>query len=187
MPRRTNGAAEATGVDGVAETSTSALMAVRRPVRYTPAEQRFSALLQSRLNELLRGERNGLVLLRKYPAEPGRLGVMAMPPSLNSSELHIPVVERMIHHALLFLHADPQGGPTSQRTDANGALIETQKFTTKFPHIVIERTDVYDAESGDPVQIQWCASRVQNQRAATRINRMLDAANLGLDVVKIFL
>jgi hypothetical protein len=29
--------------------------------------------------------------------------------------------------------------------------------------------------------------RMQNQRAATRVNRMLDAANLGLDVVKLFI
>ena len=162
-------------------------MALRQPARYTPAEQQFSALLQKRLDELLRGERNGLMLLRKYPDEPDRLGVMTTPSGVDARDLRIPIVERMIRHALLFLHADPHGGPTSQRGDRDGRLVETQKFTTKFPHIVIERTDVYDAATIRPLYIQWLARRLQNQRAATRINRMLDAANLSLDVAKIFL
>jgi hypothetical protein len=180
MSRRTNGAVE------VAAERNDRLMAVHQPTRYTAAEQRFSGLLQKRLDELLRGERNGLILFRKYPDEPGRLGIMATPDDLDPRGLRIPVVEQMIRDALLFLHADPHGGPTSQRANGDGLLVETQKFTTKFPHIVIERTDVYDAASERPIHIHWSASRVQNQRAATRINRMLDAANLGLDVVKIF-
>lgn len=178
MPERTDRQAR----PGLRE---SRLMAVRQPTRYTDAEQRFSAILQKRLDELLRGERNGLILFRKYPREPGRLGVMATPGALDPRELRIEVVEGMIRDAMLFLHADPHGGPTSQH-QVNGHLIETQKFTTKFPHIVIERTDVYDAATEEPIHIHWSASRVQNQRAATQINRMLDAANLGLDVAKIF-
>lgn len=178
MPERTDG-----------ETRTalreSRLMAVREPTRYTDAEQRFSGILQKRLDELLRGERNGLILFRKYPREPGRLGVMATPGELDPRELRVAVVEAMIRDAMLFLHADPHGGPTSQQR-VDKRLIETQKFTTKFPHIVIERTDVYEAATEQPIHIHWCASRVQNQRAATQINRMLDAANLGLDVAKIF-
>jgi len=178
MPERTNGETR----PALRE---SRLMAVREPTHYTDAEQRFSAILQKRLDELLRGERNGLILFRKYPREPGRLGVMATPSELNPRELRVAVVEAMIRDAMLFLHADPHGGPTSQHR-VDGQLIETQKFTTKFPHIVIERTDVYDAATEDPIHIHWRASRVQNQRAATQINRMLDAANLGLDVAKIF-
>ena len=162
------------------------LMAVHRPARYSEDEQRFSTLLQKRLDELLRGERNGLMLLRKYAKEPGRLGVMSTGGVLGPRGLRLAVVERMIRDALLFLHAGPHGGPTSQRSDGNGALVEMRKFTTKFPHIVIERTDVYDVATEELIHTQWCASRVQNQRAATRINRMLDAANLGIDVARIF-
>lgn len=180
MPEPTNGAAVAMPERG------SKLMAVRRPASYSEAEQRFSTLLQKRLDELLRGERNGLVLLRKYPDEPGRLGVMTTPADVDPRELRLSVVEEMIRRALLFLHADPHGGPTSQTSDGNGRLTEKQKFTTKFPHIVIERTDVFDSATREPIHIQWCANRVQNQRAATQLNRMLDAANLGLDVAKIF-
>jgi len=74
MPERTNGETR----PALRE---SRLMAVREPTHYTDAEQRFSAILQKRLDELLRGERNGLILFRKYPREPGRLGVMATPRS----------------------------------------------------------------------------------------------------------
>jgi len=52
---------------------------------------------------------------------------------------------------------------------------------------VIQRVDVFDEQTGDTRSIQWVAMRVQNSRAAMRINRMLDAANLGLDVVKLFI
>ena len=162
------------------------LMAVNRPTRYSDDEQRFSTLLQRRLDELLRGERNGLLLLRKYPKEPGRLGVMGTSGELDPRGLRLAVVERMIRDALLFLYADPHGGPTSQQNHGDGTLVEVRKFTTKFPHIVIERTDVYDAATEQPHHTQWCARRLQNQRAATRINRMLDAANLGIDVARMF-
>ena len=162
-----------------------ALLAVHRPTRLGDAEQRFSAALQKRLDELLRGERNTLMLLRKYPHEPKRIGVMAAP-SVDPTKLRVRVVERMIRDALLFLHADAHGGPCSQTPDGHGGLVEIRKYTTKFPHIVIERIDVFDAETGDTRHIQWCAMRLQNQRAATRINRILDATNLGIDVVKLF-
>lgn len=163
-----------------------ALLAVHRPVRYQQAEQRFSTALQKRLDELLRGQRNSLMLLRKYPADPNRIGVMGIP-GVDPAGLRVRVVERLIRDALLFLHADPHGGPCAQTRDDDGGLVERRKYTTKFPHIVIERVDVFDEESGDTRQIQWSAVRVQNQRAATQINRMLDAANLGLDVVKLFI
>ena len=180
VPTTTNGSAEHREERG------PALLAVHRPVRYREAEQRFSTALQRRLDELLRGERNRLMLLRKYPSEPYRIGVMNTA-GVDTSRLRVRIVERLIRDALLFLHADPHGGPCAQAHDGDGGLIETRKFTTKFPHIVIERIDVFDDESGETRQIQWSAVRMQNQRAATRINRMLDAANLGLDVVKLFI
>ena len=163
-----------------------ALLAVHRPVRYREDEQRFSTALQRRLDELLRGERNRLMLLRKYPAEPHRLGVLNTR-GVDTTRLRVRIVERLIRDALLFLHADPHGGPCAQVHDGEGGLVETRKFTTKFPHIVIERIDVFDEETSETRHIQWSAVRMQNQRAATRINRMLDAANLGLDVVKLFI
>ena len=172
--------------NGAREERGPALLAVHRPVHYKPAEQRFSTTLQQRLDELLRGERNALMLLRKYPDQGHRIGVMNAP-GVDPAELRVKVVERMIRDALLFLHADPHGGPCAQTQDGDGALVEIRKYTTKFPHIVIERVDVFDADTGDTRHIQWSARRVQNARRAMRINRMLDAANLGLDVVKLFI
>jgi hypothetical protein len=193
MAQQANGAATGAaatggGTNGAAEHHERgpALLAVHRPTRYTADEQRFSTALQQRLDELLRGERNTLMLLRKYPHEPKRIGVMATA-QVDPSRLRIRVVEKLIRDALLFLHADPHGGPVSQTPDGDGALVEVRKYTTKFPHIVIERVDVFDHDTGDTRHIQWCAMRVQNQRAATRINRILDATNLGIDVVKLFI
>ena len=180
VPTTSNGSAENREERG------PALLAVHRPVRYREAEQRFSTALQRRLDELLRGERNRLMLLRKYPDEPHRIGVMNTV-GVDTSKLRVRIVERLIRDALLFLHADPHGGPCAQIHDGQGGLVETRKFTTKFPHIVIERIDVFNEETGETRHIQWSAMRMQNQRAATRINRMLDAANLGLDVVKLFI
>ena len=180
VPTTSNGSAEHREERG------PALLAVHQPVRYREAEQRFSTALQRRLDELLRGERNRLMLLRKYPAEPHRIGIMNTA-GVDTSRLRVRIVERLIRDALLFLHADAHGGPCAQLHDGDGGLVETRKFTTKFPHIVIERIDLFDAESGETRHIQWSAMRMQNQRAATRINRMLDAANLGLDVVKLFI
>src|SRR5215212_11117640 len=96
-----------------------ALLAVHRPVRYREAEQRFSTALQRRLDELLRGERNRLMLLRKYPAEPHRIGVMNTV-GVDPASLRVRIVERLIRDALLFLHADPHGGPCSQVHDEHG-------------------------------------------------------------------
>ncbi|MGE3267317.1 MAG: hypothetical protein AB7P40_01125 [Chloroflexota bacterium] len=163
-----------------------ALLAVHRPVRYRESEQVFSTALQKRLDQLLRGERNRIMLLRKYPAEPNRIGVMNTV-GVDPASLRVRIVERLIRDALLFLHADAHGGPCSQVHDGEGGLVETRKYTTKFPHIVIERTDVFDEATGETRHIQWSAMRMQNQRAATRINRMLDGANLGLDIVKLFI
>ena len=186
MVQEANGAHRADRVGEPVSERGPTLLAVHRPARYTDAEQRFSTALQKRLDELLRGERNTLMLLRKYPQEPKRIGVMSTA-AVDPSQLRIRVVDRLIRDALLFLHADPHGGPPSQTQDGNGGLVEVRKYTTKFPHIVIERVDVFEAESGETRHIQWCATRLQNQRAATRINRILDATNLGVDVVKLFI
>src|SRR5689334_6327374 len=104
VPTTSNGAAEPREERG------PALLAVHRPVRYRESEQRFSATLQARLDELLRGERNRLMLLRKYPGEPHRIGVMRTV-GVDQNTLRVKIVERMIRDALLFLHADPHGGP----------------------------------------------------------------------------
>jgi len=162
------------------------ILGLRPAADYNPAERQYSALLARRLEQLLRGQRNSLLLLRKYPDDPERLGVMATPDRLDRSALRVPVVEKMSMDTIVFLTDRSPGGPVAQESDGNGGLVEIRKYPTKYPHIVIERTDAYAAGFERPTSIQWCARRMQNQRASTQINRMLDAANLGFEVARFF-
>lgn len=158
----------------------------RTPTDYTTSEQKFSALVQSRLEELLRGEINSLMLLRRYHQEPERLGVPSTPQVINLRQLRLPVVEQILITMLQFLHnsAERAGGPIAQ-SSKSGRIIEQQVFTTRFPHILIERIDQYDERSRKPLETEWVVKRIQNQRADVRKNRALNATNLAIELVKI--
>jgi hypothetical protein len=164
------------------------LLGVRRATAYNPTEQAYSMLLYKRIEQLLKGMRNDLLILRKYPDEPGRLGTMPTPTTLDRVALRLDRVERMATDVLVFLSARGPGGPIGQQTDADGRMFEIRKYPTRFPHIIIERLDMYgDAERELPEYIQWQARRVQNQRRNMRINQMLDVASLGIEAAKILL
>lgn len=169
-------------IESVPETSLTRIHA-RAP--YNAAEQQFSVILQERLQELLEGKRNDLVLLRRYPRDPERLGVMMTPPDVVRHELRLRIVEEMTWRAVAFLCAGENGGPVSQDLDADGNVFERQIFATRFPHIVMARTDRFSPEGSEPESVTWCLQRVQNQRQQTQLNRLLDAANLGLEVMKL--
>jgi hypothetical protein len=160
----------------------------RPAVAYNASEQAFSKVAQTRLEELLRGELNALPLLRRYHREPRRLGVARAPRDIDRRALRLAVVERILTDLLQFLHAGTgaAGGPIAQSRD-HGQLLERQTFTTRFPHIIIERTDRFDARTREPLETEWVVRRIQNQRADVRVNRALDAANLGIELVKTFL
>jgi hypothetical protein len=65
-------------------------------------------------------------------------------------------------------------------------VLEIQTFPTKFPHIVIERADLFrDTGSSEADEITWTLYRVQNQRRQTQFNRVLDATNLLFEVVRL--
>ena len=164
------------------------LLGGRRASGYNETEREYSVLLYKRIEQLLRGERNALLIMRKYPAEPERLGVMSTPNALDREALRIELIERLSTDALVFLSAHAPGGPVAQRADADGTLTETRKFPTLFPHIIIERHDVYRAATLDvPEHIEWNARRLQNARKSIRLNHMLDVAGLGMDVAKLLL
>ena len=55
------------------------LLSVRMAAGYNRAEQQYSTLIYRRIEQLLKGERNRLLLLRKYPLETNRLGIMPTP------------------------------------------------------------------------------------------------------------
>jgi hypothetical protein len=171
-----------TSVDGRRD----ALLGMRPRLDYNADERRFSVFVRQRLNELLQGERNDLLLLRLYPGAPERLGVMGTPGSIDRSALRLPVVRRLLEDTLLFLHADAQAGPTEQSVTPRGWFVERRTLPTKYPHIILEREDVFDSD-GECARSTWSAQRVQNQRAQTQINRLLDVANLGFEVAGQFL
>ena len=161
------------------------LAAARCRADYNAAERRLSEVLQRRLLELLEGKRDCLELLRKYPREPGRLGVIATPAGLPREQLRLPVVERLTWDALEFIRADgAAGGPIAQAVTADG-VVELQTFATRYPHILIERTDRYRDADPEPVETSWRVRRVQNQRRQVRINRLLDAANIAIELARV--
>lgn len=86
------------------------LMGGRKRTAYNPAEREFSRILQQRLNELLEGKRNTLPLLRHYPNQPNRLGVMITPTSVPRDQLRLPVVEALIWEVMSFVSPDGAGG-----------------------------------------------------------------------------
>jgi hypothetical protein len=160
------------------------LRSARRRAAYNEAEQQFSLILQQRLRGLLEGRSDFLALLRQYPNEPDRLGVMVTPARVPRDRLRLPTVEGIIWDALGFLRPDAVGGPVSQNLAPDGSVVEYQIFSTRYPHILIERTDRYIGDELDPAEITWCLRRVQNQRAQTQLNRLLDAANLALELLR---
>lgn len=164
------------------------LLGGRSASAYNATEQAYSLLLYKRIEQLLKGERNDLLILRKYPSEPGRLGAMPTPSTLDRRALRLDRVERMATDALVFLSAHSPGGPVAQQRDADGHLTEVRKFPTRYPHIIIERIDVYrDEDRERPGYIQWHARRLQNHRASIRLNNMLDILGLGVEAAKLLI
>jgi hypothetical protein len=169
----------------MAEPINTALTRVRPRVDYTTAEREFSQLLRQRLSDLLEGKRNRLEILRKYPHEPNRLGIIPTPVGFPINELRLAMIEQLVWDALRFVQADGDGGPIAQSASADGGLVEVQAFPTKYPHIVIERTDYFGDGAHEADAITWSLYRVQNQRAQTQFNRLLDATNLLFEVVRL--
>jgi hypothetical protein len=153
---------------------------------YNETERQYSTLLYRRIEQLLKGEREDLLILRTYPREPGRLGVMSTPVEIDRSALRIEYVHQMALDALVFLTDHAPGGPVAQVRGDDGRLTETRKFPTRYPHIVIERLDVYPhVGAARPDHIQWQARRLQNHRRSLRLNNMLDLLGLGVEAVKL--
>ena len=163
-----------------------ALLKIQPATEYNEAERRYSVLLNQRLEDLMKGKRNSLLLLRRYHDEPTRLGTMSTPADLDRSSLHIRTVEKMAVEMMLFLAEDSPGGPATQRVEADGRIVETRQFPTRHPHIVIDRVDTYSGETKAPQWSEWRARRVQNQYSNTLINRLFDAANLALELSRHF-
>jgi len=159
------------------------LFGPRTEMPYTPAERIYSEAVQAALEDLLAGSREQIVLLRRFYGGPQRIAVMTAPADVDRSELRLATVEEILLRTILFMRDVSPGGPVFQR-EADDFLLETQQFSTKYPHIVIERVDAFHKEGRSPEFTEWRLRRTQNQKAETQINRWLDIANLGLSVLK---
>lgn len=148
-------------------------------------ERRYGVHVRDTLMRLLRGERDVLDLLTKYHREPNRLGAIPLPETVDPRAMRLSKVEEILSSTVRFLHDGSEGGPMAQWEDKErGVTCLRRDFPTRFPHIVIERTDTFDAEKGEPLESTWCVHRLQNQRHSIRINRVLDAMNLGLELLR---
>lgn len=164
------------------------LMGPGQPAHHNAEESRYSAHVRNALLKLLKGDRDRLDLLVKYHREPNRLGILTVPLGMDTKALRTPRVEETLRAALSFLHDGSAGGPVSSSEDRSlGLIVQTRDFPTRFPHIVIQRTDSFDAKTGDPVKSRWTARRLQNQQSSIQTNRALDALNLGVEILKFVL
>ena len=153
---------------------------------YNADERRYSVHIRETLLKLIKGDIDVLDLMAKYYKEPGRIGAVPIPPSVDPTAIRISKVEEMLASSIRFLHDGTEGGPMAQEEDLKrGAIIQKRDFPTRFPHIVIERTDIYDKGSGELIQSSWCVHRVQNQRNSIRVNRVLDILSLGMGILQL--
>jgi len=150
---------------------------------FNPSERRYGFHVRETLIKLLSGNRDALDLLTKYHREPGRLGVVPVPEGIDPRQLRLAKVEEILSCAIRFLHDGSDGGPLAQWEDPKrGLLLQKRDFPTRFPHIVLERTDSFDIVKLEPVASSWRVHRIQNQRQNIRINRVLDIMNLGVSL-----
>ena len=171
----------------MAETSANphSLLAVGPFADYNPDERRYSVHVRETMLQLLKGDRDRLDILTKYHRDPSRLGALPVPKSVNPKALRLSKVEEILSSAVCFLHDGSAGGPIAQLEDRDRrVIIQRRDFPTRFPHIVVQRTDTYDVEKGEPLESTWCMYRLQNQRNSIRINRVLDVISVGLELLK---
>jgi hypothetical protein len=169
------------GGDAAAERSGT----TRRRTDFNAAERRLSEVLRQRLLELLEGRRDRLELLRTYPKEPGRLGIIATPSGLPRQQLRLPVAERLARDVLDFVRGDAAApGPLAQSLTPDGGVVERQTLPTRYRHILIERTDRYRGDDPEPVETAWLLRRVERRRAPPTVEGLLCAASLALELVR---
>lgn len=154
----------------------------RPALAYTPAEQEFSQYIQGKMHRLLRGDDNRFVLMRRYRAPRCEIAFF-MPGRIPKREIRAEVAENMVFGVLRFLDPFAPGGPICQEIDGS-RLMETQIFPTQFPHIVVERTDVFTEGARKCLYVEWRAVRLQNQRKSTAVNRALDLGNLAFEIAR---
>jgi hypothetical protein len=189
------------GAIGTGDETASALFRGQPPVAYNADEQRLSVLVQHELDRLIVGGCDQMVLLKVFPQREQSEAAMSVS-DYGEHQAQIEQGQVMLHHiAWPNIHADavrqdnlvrlaaeainffgPLHGGVVTQTAFSDVIVQGRRFTTTYPHINLERYDVYDARTSAPVLGAWRARRLQNQRRETRTNRMIDVALLALEV-----
>jgi len=150
---------------------------------YNTHEQQLSRLIQHEIDHLLIGRHDDIVLLKLYPRR-GDDG-----PTLRSiwngedaAAIRGHVAARMAADTLAFF--GPLHGGIITQEQRDDLIVQARTFSTVYPHIRLERYDVYDSISSEPLVGSWRAQRIQNQRRETQTNRMVDLALLALEISK---
>jgi hypothetical protein len=160
------------------------LTSLRPRAIYTAAEQAFSLELFRRLEALLQGKRDRLDLVRKYPGEPHRLGVIATADCCaNRERLRLPVAERLSFDVLRFVEAKPVGGPVRQTVGTDGSVLEWQTFPTRYPEIVVERRDYYRRDEQVAEEITWCLRRISSAGGNRQVGQLLEVGRLAIELL----
>lgn len=175
---------------------------------YNRDEQRLSVLVQCELDRMIVGGCDKLVLLKLYPRRDQRMAAAATQhharavtravagtqgeaeversalevawPVINAAAVRHATAVQLAAEALSFF--GPLHGGVVTQTPFPDVVVQGRRYTTTYPHINLERYDVYDARTSEPVLGAWRARRIQNQRRETRTNRMIDVALLVLEV-----
>ena len=161
------------------------MLDIRYRTDYTAAEQAFSQLLKDHVLDLLEGRRQRLPILRKYPHDPARIGVIPMPPTVVLGRLGLSRLEELTWEALSWLQVDGAAGPITQTTAPDGSTIEVQTFITRYPGVIFDRVDHFPIGAELADCITWCLSRIQRQPPQGVMDRLLVAANLVLGLAEL--
>lgn len=149
---------------------------------YNEDEQRLSVHVKHKIDQLILGGTDHLVLLKLLPQAADGSTLRAAPVEQSHTQVRREIVERIAADALNFFGPLHGGVVTQEALD--DLIMQTQRFSTTYPHINLERYDFYDAPTREPLLGAWRASRIQNLRRETRTNRMIDIALLALEVGK---
>jgi len=148
----------------MAPPANKALTAVRNRLAYTTAEREYSVLLREHLNDVLTGVRRRLPLLRKYPADPTRIGVIPTWNKMPARAAELSRLEHLTWETVRFLQVGGVGGPIAQSAARDGGTLEVQTFPTRYPLIVIERLDHFPRDASEPDTITWSVCRLGRVR-----------------------
>ena len=152
--------------------------------RYTQEEQVYSQHLKRQQDELLNGKRHELQVCRLFHQGAQTLIEIYPPKHVEASRMGYEPVKKMITATLsFFVPEGTDGGIIEQRTHGEHT-VQIQPFPTRFPHITLECSDVYEKDAQTPSHTTYVLKRMQNHNEHRPYNRMLDLGNIAFSILQ---